>query len=127
MVVFLTFLLYGGLGLLLYMNRFNIQEHGQNPKKIKRIVLYMCCYWAVYSFCTLPIASGRMHAYAKGDVSDLAYTVLDCFVASCGWMDALVYNLTRWQDILEEDSNDEERAQSASPSSTTRLVSWEPK
>lgn len=127
--MFLTYLIYGGLGFLLYQYRYDTQAHGQNPKGIKRVVIYMCCYWGVYSFCTLPIASGRMHSYSGAYVSDTTFAILGCFLASCGWMDALLYNLTRWQDILEDEPGDKETdiQSSNSPSTIWGLMAAEPK
>lgn len=63
----------------------------------------MFAYWVVYTFCTLPLASGRMHVYAGKSVSDTAFAVLGCFLASSGWMDSLLYMGSRWS-ILTKDT-----------------------
>lgn len=49
----------------------------------------------VYVVLTLPIAVGRMVAMTGHRMSDTFYLIAGCLLTSCGWIDALLYTLTR--------------------------------
>jgi hypothetical protein len=55
----------------------------------------MVMYPAVYVILTLPIAVGRMVAMTGQGMPDLFYVVAGSLLTSCGWIDALLYTLTR--------------------------------
>lgn len=55
----------------------------------------MIMYPAVYVVLTLPIALGRMVAMAGIDMPDVFFMVAGSLLTSCGWIDALLYTLTR--------------------------------
>jgi hypothetical protein len=52
-------------------------------------------YPAVYIILTLPIAVGRMVAMTGQDMPDIFFIVAGSLLTSCGWIDALLYTLTR--------------------------------
>jgi hypothetical protein len=52
-------------------------------------------YPAVYIILTLPIAVGRMVAMTGQQMPDLFFIVAGSLLTSCGWIDALLYTLTR--------------------------------
>lgn len=52
-------------------------------------------YPAVYVILTLPIAVGRMVTMAGVEMPDLFFCIAGSFLTSCGWIDALLYALTR--------------------------------
>ena len=55
----------------------------------------MLAYPVVYTAFTIPLAGGRMALYAGHKIPDVYWICAGCFMASCGWVDALIYTLTR--------------------------------
>jgi hypothetical protein len=55
----------------------------------------MVMYPFVYVVLTLPIAVGRMVAMTGTQTPDTFFIVAGCLLTSCGWIDALLYTLTR--------------------------------
>lgn len=55
----------------------------------------MVMYPAVYVILTLPIAVGRMVAMTGTDMPDVFFCIAGSLLTSCGWIDALLYTLTR--------------------------------
>jgi hypothetical protein len=55
----------------------------------------MVLYPAVYVLLTLPIAVGRMVAMTGQKMPEVFYVVAGSLLTSCGWIDALLYTLTR--------------------------------
>ncbi|KAF2110210.1 G protein-coupled glucose receptor regulating Gpa2-domain-containing protein [Lophiotrema nucula] len=63
--------------------------------KLSRATKFMVMYPAVYVVLTLPIAVGRMVAMTGGKLPDVFFCVAGTLLTSCGWVDALLYALTR--------------------------------
>lgn len=55
----------------------------------------MVMYPAVYVILTLPIAVGRMVAMTGTRMPDVFFIIAGSLLTSCGWIDALLYTLTR--------------------------------
>lgn len=55
----------------------------------------MIMYPAAYVVLTLPIAVGRMVSMGGVPMPDLFFCIAGSFLTSCGWIDALLYTLTR--------------------------------
>lgn len=55
----------------------------------------MILYPAAYLALTLPIAIGRMIAMTGRTLPDVFFVVAGALLTSCGWVDALLYTLTR--------------------------------
>lgn len=55
----------------------------------------MIMYPAVYVVLTLPIAVGRMVAMTGTKMPDVFFCIVGTMLTSCGWVDALLYTLTR--------------------------------
>ena len=55
----------------------------------------MVMYPAVYVILTLPIAVGRMVAMTGTALPDVFFCIAGSLLTSCGWIDALLYTLTR--------------------------------
>ena len=55
----------------------------------------MVLYPAVYVVLTLPIAIGRMVAMTGTPMPDVFFCIAGSLLTSCGWIDALLYALTR--------------------------------
>lgn len=63
--------------------------------KLNRATKFMVLYPAVYVVLTLPIAIGRMVAMTGTAMPDVFFIVAGSLLTSCGWIDALLYTLTR--------------------------------
>jgi hypothetical protein len=63
--------------------------------KLTRATKFMVMYPAVYVILTLPIAVGRMVAMTGTDMPDAFFCIAGSLLTSCGWIDALLYTLTR--------------------------------
>ncbi|KAK5937343.1 hypothetical protein PMZ80_010350 [Knufia obscura] len=56
---------------------------------------WMIIYPIVYIVCTLPLAGGRMAAMTGVQVPYWYYCLAGAAITSCGWLDVLLYALTR--------------------------------
>lgn len=63
--------------------------------KLTRATKFMVMYPAVYVILTLPIAVGRMVAMTGTQMPDVFFCIAGSLLTSCGWIDALLYALTR--------------------------------
>jgi hypothetical protein len=70
---------------------------------VKRITKLMMLYPFVYVLLTLPISACRMWSMAHDGqpVSDETQCIVGALLASCGWVDCLLYSLTRKRLIRE--------------------------
>lgn len=66
-----------------------------NAKKLVWASRAMLAYPVVYTMFTIPLAGGRMASYAGHNIPDVYWIAAGCFMTSCGWVDALIYTLTR--------------------------------
>lgn len=73
-----------------------------DTSKLTRATKFMIMYPAVYVLLTLPIAVGRMVAMAGESLPDAFFVVAGTLLTSCGWLDALLYTLTRRVIISNE-------------------------
>ena len=73
----------------------------------KRTAKIMVFYPAVYVVLTLPLAVGRMWSMSHDgeQYSDTCACVVGVLLTSCGWVDCLLYTLTR-QRLLSALRND---------------------
>lgn len=85
---------------------FRDMQHGrreppnvQTLRTVNRIAKLMTLYPCVYVLLTLPLSAGRMWSYAHGGRAyGNAYAcVAGGMLTSCGWVDTLLYTLTRRQ------------------------------
>lgn len=70
---------------------------------INRVTKLMTLYPCVYVLLTLPLCAGRMWSYAhNGKLYSNAYAcIAGGMITSCGWVDSLLYTLTR-RRLLKE-------------------------
>lgn len=61
-------------------------------------------YPIVYVVCTLPLVKARLTSMANQSVSFLELTIAGCMITSCGWLDVLLYTLTRRGALFGSDS-----------------------
>ncbi|KAF2823476.1 hypothetical protein CC86DRAFT_469266 [Ophiobolus disseminans] len=66
-----------------------------DTSKLTRATKFMVLYPFVYVILTLPIAVGRMIAMTGRALPDPFFIVAGALLTSCGWIDALLYTLTR--------------------------------
>ncbi|KAL1612940.1 hypothetical protein SLS60_001170 [Paraconiothyrium brasiliense] len=66
-----------------------------DTSKLSRATKFMILYPAVYVFLTMPLAIGRMVSMAGVQLPDVFFCIAGSFLTSCGWVDALLYTLTR--------------------------------
>ncbi|KXS96425.1 hypothetical protein AC578_3021 [Pseudocercospora eumusae] len=66
-------------------------------KAVNRITMLMTLYPLVYVVLTLPLSAGRMWSMSHGSkpTSDLFSCSAGALLTSCGWVDSLLYTLTR--------------------------------
>ncbi|KAF2096893.1 hypothetical protein NA57DRAFT_21095, partial [Rhizodiscina lignyota] len=72
-------------------------------KRAKSVAMLMAVYPAVYVVCTLPLASARTAAMAGRDVSLAHLVVAGAMITSNGWLDVLLYAMTRKILIFSDD------------------------
>jgi hypothetical protein len=72
--------------------------------KLTRATKFMVMYPAVYVILTLPIAVGRMVAMTGTSMPDVFFVIAGSLLTSCGWIDALLYALTRRILVSNENS-----------------------
>jgi hypothetical protein len=66
-----------------------------DTSKLSRATKFMVLYPVVYVLLTLPIAVGRMVAMTGQALPDSFFIVAGSLLTSCGWIDALLYTMTR--------------------------------
>jgi hypothetical protein len=66
-----------------------------DTSKLSRATKFMVMYPATYVLLTLPIAIGRMVAMAGVEMPSMFFCIAGSFLTSCGWVDALLYTMTR--------------------------------
>ena len=83
--------LRGQLKSIVHMNN----PRSSNASELTKAARYMVLYPAIYVILTLPLAAGRMAAMTGITLPDTYYCVAGSLMTSCGWLDALLYTLTR--------------------------------
>ncbi|KAI9753740.1 MAG: hypothetical protein M4579_005031 [Chaenotheca gracillima] len=63
---------------------------------------YMIIYPIVYVFFTLPLAAGRMASISGHNPSMTYYCVAGAMITSSGWVDVILYSLTRRVIVFQE-------------------------
>lgn len=70
-------------------------HHLEGLRRLRRVVSSMMIYPLAYVVLSLPLAAGRM-ASAKGNTPSLTYFCISgAMMTSSGWVDVLLYTLTR--------------------------------
>ncbi|KAK4997110.1 hypothetical protein LTR66_003428 [Elasticomyces elasticus] len=69
----------------------------------KQAAKYMVIYPLVYTVCTLPLATSRMAVMTGFHVSLRSLLVAGAMIASNGWLDVLLYTMTRKVPIFGEE------------------------
>jgi hypothetical protein len=66
----------------------------------------MILYPTIYTVCTIPLAAGRIASMAGQNVSLAYFCVAGSMIACNGWLDALLYSLTRRSIVFCEAAGD---------------------
>ena len=81
-----------------FSNFSNITATNKKPRtkrKISLAAIYMILYPIVYVIVTLPLAAGRIASLAGNTPSPTYLLIGGSFMTSAGWIDCLLYLLTR--------------------------------
>jgi hypothetical protein len=103
MVEFGTIMIYAHVFLHLRKRLHSIRSvhaHAQNrsggsTNRLSQAARYMVLYPVIYVVLTLPLAAGRMAAMSGKTPPIWYYCMAGSFLTSCGWLDTLLYTLTR--------------------------------
>ncbi|KAG9731859.1 hypothetical protein KCU59_g12162, partial [Aureobasidium melanogenum] len=105
----------------------SVRVQSSSYAKVDRAAKLMVLYPLAYIVLTLPLSAGRMWSMAhhEKNLPDAYQCVAGALLASCGWVDALLYTLTRKALINGGDSNRRTRsnnnAKSSKEDATTSL------
>ena len=73
----------------------SMQSNDSDPADLRRAMKYMIIYPIAYVICTLPLAGGRMAAMTGIKIGLSYYCLAGAAITSCGWIDVLLYTMTR--------------------------------
>jgi hypothetical protein len=62
----------------------------------------MILYPTIYTVCTIPIATGRIASMAGREISLAYFCVAGSMIACNGWLDTLLYSLTRRSIVFSD-------------------------
>jgi hypothetical protein len=100
-IEFGTIIIYTHVFLHLRKRLRSIRSVSNNPSntdstsKLSQAARYMVLYPIIYIVLTLPLAAGRMASMAGADLPEVYYCIAGSLMTSCGWLDSLLYTLTR--------------------------------
>ena len=77
--------------------------------RAKSAAKMIIAYPVVYVVCTLPIVKARLTSIAGGSVSFVELCVAGAMITSCGWIDVLLYTLTR-RDLFSGSTPPDDKA-----------------
>ncbi|KAF2104027.1 hypothetical protein NA57DRAFT_70241 [Rhizodiscina lignyota] len=92
-----TVFLYGAVAWKLRKHLRIFKAVSGQSSTLERQQKYMLIYPTIYVILTLPLAASRMWTMSHHGkaASDPVMIIAGCLITSCGWMDALMYSLTR--------------------------------
>lgn len=96
-IEFGTVIVYALIFIYLRKQLANIVSAQQSATQVKvsQAARYMVVYPLTYVLLTLPLAAGRMATMTGRNLPIIYYCVAGSMMTSCGWVDALLYTLTR--------------------------------
>ncbi|KAF2838988.1 hypothetical protein M501DRAFT_905244, partial [Patellaria atrata CBS 101060] len=97
LIEFGTIIIYGIVFFYLRKQLSNIltADQSKTHRKVTQAARYMVVYPIIYVVLTLPLAAGRMASMSGKNLPDVYFVVAGCMITSCGWLDTLLYTLTR--------------------------------
>lgn len=94
-VIVIYAIVYLSINSQLTASASDTSERRADVANTKRAAKYMIIYPVVYVVCTLPLAGGRMAAMTGVAVPYWWFCLAGAAITSCGWLDVLLYALTR--------------------------------
>ncbi|KAK2782526.1 hypothetical protein FQN52_000855 [Onygenales sp. PD_12] len=81
----------------------------EHLRRLRRVIGYMVLYPIAYIVLSLPLAAGRM-ATARGDTLSISYfCTAGAVIASSGFVDVIMYTLTRKALIIDSEASNPDR------------------
>ncbi|ETN45038.1 uncharacterized protein HMPREF1541_09914 [Cyphellophora europaea CBS 101466] len=98
--MFATIVIYALIYMWIYrssttFHTITTRSTNSDPATLKRASKYMIIFPVVYVCCTLPLAAGRMAAMTGMVIPYWWYCVAGAAITSNGWLDVLLYVMTR--------------------------------
>jgi len=78
-------------------------SQGVRNQAAQRVARLMLLYPVAYTCLTLPLAAGRMASQSGRHVSDEYFAAAGACMASCGWIDVILYTITRRTIVFQSD------------------------
>lgn len=93
---------------------------------VNRITKLMTLYPCVYVILTLPLSAGRMWSMAHhgAQISDPFACAAAALLTSCGWVDSLLYTLTR-KALLKDTMPGHSNSSARRPTGNENDIDWE--
>src|SRR6266487_4991103 len=101
--MFGTILIYTSIFITLRSRSANSTSpvpHGATP--------LMILYPTIYTVCTIPLAAGRIASMAGRNVDLTYFCIAGSMIACNGWLDVLLYSLTRRSIVFSESAPGED-------------------
>lgn len=98
-----SLLLYAIIFWSLRKNAVRNAAQGVRNQTAQRVARLMLLYPVAYTCLTLPLASGRMASQSGRHVSDDFFIAAGACMASCGWIDVILYTITRRTIVFQSD------------------------
>ncbi|KAI1866371.1 uncharacterized protein JN550_007759 [Neoarthrinium moseri] len=73
-----------------------------SDKAIRKAAISMLAYALAYTILTLPLAAGRMAAMTSDTLPKNYYLIAGGLFTSCGWVDTVLYTITRRSLLFKE-------------------------
>lgn len=89
-----------------------LQGNTEQLNRLNRVVIYMVIYPFVYIVLSLPLAVGRMFTESRVVLDKHYFAFAGSLMACSGFVDVLVYALTRRRLVLESDVDDSQNLHS---------------
>jgi hypothetical protein len=99
--MFSTILIYFYIFVFLRRKSFSSDEMSK-PPTVHGATPLMILYPLIYTFCTAPLAAGRIYALAGHDVSLSYFCAAGTMIACNGWLDVILYASTRAEIVFSE-------------------------
>ena len=123
-IEFGTVIIYALIFIYLRQQLANIMTANQasTQSKVSQAARYMVVYPLTYVLLTLPLAAGRMATMTGHNLPMAYYCAAGSMMTSCGWVDALLYTLTRRVLVSSEIDNNKKDAGASSSGGRTGYV-----
>ncbi|KAI1100718.1 G protein-coupled glucose receptor regulating Gpa2-domain-containing protein [Jackrogersella minutella] len=103
-VEFGSILIYAICFYYLYRLRHSetVRITGRNAESLRKARTAMLAYAIIYTILSLPLAAGRMASMSNNQPSDEYYLIAGALFTSSGWVDTVLYTITRRSLLFDE-------------------------